>query len=101
MAYRCHFRNFNFVCIAPLIFIHIIFLSRWGVHNCQPEEAVGVVCKTAVDNCKDGYWKCDETPMCIPTAFICDSVFDCADKSDESDKYCNVNCLVNVIITSR
>ncbi|KAL2724827.1 hypothetical protein V1477_018688 [Vespula maculifrons] len=61
----------------------------WGVHNCQPEEAVGVVCKTAVDSCQEGHWKCENSPECIPIAFICDEVFDCSDHSDESDEHCN------------
>ncbi|XP_076544924.1 uncharacterized protein LOC117601744 isoform X1 [Osmia lignaria lignaria] len=61
----------------------------WGVHNCEPEEAVGVICKTAVDSCQDGHWKCDNSPMCIPTAFICDEVVDCADGSDENSEHCD------------
>ncbi|XP_054002580.1 uncharacterized protein LOC128889196 isoform X1 [Hylaeus anthracinus] len=61
----------------------------WGVHNCQPEEAVGIICKTAVNSCQDGHWKCDKSPTCIPTAFICDEVVDCPDKSDESSEHCD------------
>lgn len=60
----------------------------WGVHNCEPEEAVGVVCKTAADSCQTGHWKCDNSPQCIPIAFICDSVPDCIDDSDENDEHC-------------
>ncbi|XP_071582510.1 galectin-3-binding protein A-like [Temnothorax nylanderi] len=41
--------------------------NGWEVHNCQPEEAVGVICKTAVNTCQEGYWKCDNSPTCIPT----------------------------------
>ncbi|XP_046753306.1 uncharacterized protein LOC124403977 isoform X4 [Diprion similis] len=60
----------------------------WGVHNCLPEEAVGIVCKTAVNTCQDGFWKCDNSPECIPTPFICDEVVDCNDRSDEGPEHC-------------
>ncbi|XP_015590101.1 uncharacterized protein LOC107265302 isoform X3 [Cephus cinctus] len=62
----------------------------WGVHDCLPEEAVGVVCKTAIDTCQEDHWKCDNSPVCIRTAFICDEVQDCPDGADESPEHCDV-----------
>ncbi|KAK2582941.1 hypothetical protein KPH14_009002 [Odynerus spinipes] len=69
----------------------------WGVHDCAPEEAVGVVCKTAVDSCQEGYWKCDTSPECIAIRFICDVVQDCSDGSDESDEHCNAPFEVRLV----
>lgn len=64
---------------------------RWGVHNCQPEEAVGIVCKTSINSCQQDYWKCDNNPACISPSFICDEVVDCPDRSDESPEHCDVS----------
>ncbi|XP_078053270.1 uncharacterized protein LOC144478771 isoform X2 [Augochlora pura] len=69
----------------------------WGVHNCQPEEAVGIVCKTAVDTCQDDYWKCDTSPACILNAYICDEVVDCPDGSDESSAHCDAPFQIRLV----
>lgn len=66
------------------------FFGRWGVHNCRAEEAVGIVCKSTVNTCQFGYWKCQNSPMCIPVTYICDVVPDCPDGSDESSAHCDV-----------
>ena len=49
------------------------------------------MCKTAVNTCQEGYWKCDNSPTCIQTPFICDEVVDCPDQSDESPEHCDVS----------
>lgn len=61
----------------------------WGVHNCNDEEVMGVVCKTPVMTCPIDYWLCDTSSECVPVGFLCDNVMDCADGSDESVKHCN------------
>lgn len=79
-------------CVARLTFSPFL---RWGVHNCQPEEAVGIICKTAVNTCQQDYWKCDNSPTCISASFLCDEVADCPDKSDESPEHCDVSRIKN------
>jgi Scavenger receptor cysteine-rich domain/Low-density lipoprotein receptor domain class A len=66
----------------------------WGVHDCNAEELVGVVCKLPVMTCPLDYWLCKTSQECIPTGFLCDNVPDCEDGSDEHAGQCNVSLTV-------
>ncbi|KAJ1526154.1 hypothetical protein ONE63_009314 [Megalurothrips usitatus] len=96
--------------------------AGWGVHDCTPEEMVGVRCATAAGlecrtadtaspelhggfawgailqlatkhcqqstrACPENQWQC-ESGECVPSTFLCDTVDDCKDGSDEHAKRC-------------
>ncbi|XP_073985789.1 uncharacterized protein isoform X2 [Rhodnius prolixus] len=71
--------------------------AGWGVHNCQPHEAAGVVCKTNEMDCGSKYWNCVHSKECIPINFICDGVPDCSDKSDEKPQFCQEEITVRLV----
>ncbi|XP_030380373.1 uncharacterized protein LOC115628426 [Scaptodrosophila lebanonensis] len=86
-------RNFNYAmdevdCRGNETKLKDCDFKGWGVHNCGPDEVVGVVCKVPALKCPNNYWLCSTSKECIPPAFVCDHTADCADKSDESDVIC-------------
>ncbi|XP_025406310.1 uncharacterized protein LOC112680434 isoform X2 [Sipha flava] len=63
--------------------------KEWGVHDCNIQESAGVVCKVAGGKtCLSEEFEC-KSRECIPIRFLCDSVTDCTDGSDESPEQCN------------
>ncbi|CAH1962569.1 unnamed protein product [Acanthoscelides obtectus] len=71
--------------------------AGWGIHDCQDQEIVGVVCKTPQEKCGKGYWKCATTNECVPLTFMCDDLNDCSDDSDEDSQYCEAPTEIRLV----
>ncbi|XP_026482310.1 neurotrypsin-like [Ctenocephalides felis] len=84
-------------CLGNETSIRECQFNGWGVHDCLPEEAAGVVCRTPAVTCPKDFWLCSSKDECIPTSFLCDNVDDCADGSDESEQICNEDIEVRLV----
>lgn len=59
-----------------------------------------MVCRTAGGKaCSNEEFEC-KSGECIPVRFLCDSVIDCSDRSDESPERCNVSVTTTPKITT-
>ncbi|XP_054258708.1 uncharacterized protein LOC128983440 [Macrosteles quadrilineatus] len=69
----------------------------WGVHDCGTEEVVGVVCKVPGKTCAKNFWQCAGKGECIPAHYMCDTVPDCEDGSDEEPNMCKLPVIVRLV----
>ena len=53
-------------------------------------ETAGVRCMVAGTTCQENQWRCANSGACIAIEFLCDTVDDCGDFSDEDRSRCDV-----------
>ncbi|KAK8742144.1 hypothetical protein OTU49_002140, partial [Cherax quadricarinatus] len=70
--------------------------AGWGEHDCQESEAAGVMCFQAGESCSHEQWKCDNG-RCVGLRFLCDTVDDCHDNSDEDREMCEAPVEVRLV----
>ncbi|XP_071551762.1 uncharacterized protein [Panulirus ornatus] len=63
--------------------------AGWGEHDCQPSEAAGVRCFRDGEECERDQWRCSNG-RCVGFGYLCDTVDDCHDGSDEERDMCQV-----------
>lgn len=62
--------------------------AGWGEHDCvDSEEVAGVRCFTEGDECGREEWPCKDG-KCVKVTYLCDTVDDCRDGSDEDRAMC-------------
>ncbi|XP_050720144.1 uncharacterized protein LOC127000445 isoform X2 [Eriocheir sinensis] len=62
--------------------------AGWGEHDCRAaQEVSGVRCFTEGDECGRDQWRCNNG-RCVEITFLCDTVDDCRDSSDEDRAMC-------------
>ncbi|KAK2725709.1 hypothetical protein QYM36_000264 [Artemia franciscana] len=69
----------------------------WGTHDCGDDEAVGIRCKIASSECPDDKFRCEESGACISAQYVCDTVNDCSDASDEDRSRCQSEVIVRLM----
>ncbi|KAG7177113.1 Neurotrypsin-like 1, partial [Homarus americanus] len=68
----------------------------WGVHDCQASEGAGVRCYKVGDECSREQWQCSNG-RCIGLPYLCDTVDDCHDGSDEERGMCQAPLEVRLV----
>ncbi|XP_069970434.1 antigen WC1.1 [Penaeus vannamei] len=70
--------------------------AGWGEHDCQTSEAAGVQCFKPGDDCGRHQWKCGNG-RCVGLQYLCDTIDDCKDNSDEVRDMCQATVEVRLV----
>ncbi|KAK4314821.1 hypothetical protein Pmani_013927 [Petrolisthes manimaculis] len=70
--------------------------AGWGEHDCQEAESAGVKCYREGEECGADQWTCSNG-RCVGLAYLCDTVDDCMDNSDEDRDMCQTSVEVRLI----
>lgn len=71
--------------------------AGWGEHDCViSKETAGVRCFTDEDECKQQQWQC-KNGRCVEITYLCDTVDDCRDDSDEDRTMCESPVKVRLV----
>ncbi|XP_076032517.1 neurotrypsin-like, partial [Oratosquilla oratoria] len=74
-------------CLGHEVSLDHCNFAGWNEHDCSNKETAGVSCFNPGDECGRGQFRC-QNGRCVEFRFLCDSIDDCLDSSDEEREMC-------------